>query len=185
MPDGSKAADDAGKKSLQQRALDELKEFVVVAVYLWVLFVVFAAYKRVLLQENGVNLWSQSFAIVNALVFGKVILIAQALKLGGGLKKQALIWTVLGRALLFSVVLVLFHIAEEAIRAWIKDLPLSTAVQDFGEATWFGLLTYAALFFVALIPFFAVQELGDVIGRDALWDLFFSRDKEELKLARE
>jgi hypothetical protein len=182
---GASAATGAGKKSLEERALDELKRYAVITLYLWVLFVLFATYKRMLLQENGISLWNQSFAIVNALIFGKVILIAQALDLGKSLKEQALIWVVVGKSLLFAVVMILFHIAEEAIRAWFNDLPLATAVRDFGGGTWLGLLTYAAIFFVVLIPFFAFQEVADVVGRDALRDLFITRDGRSLKLFRE
>ena len=106
-----------------------------------------------LLQENGISLWNHSFAIVNALIFGKVILIGRALDLGRSLKEQALAWIVLGKSLMFSIAVILFHIAEEAIRARFKGIPLSTSIEDFGGGTWLGLLTYAAIFFVALIPF--------------------------------
>jgi hypothetical protein len=41
-----------------------------------------ATYERMLLQENGISPWNQGFAIVNALIFGKVVLIAHALNLG-------------------------------------------------------------------------------------------------------
>jgi hypothetical protein len=182
---GASATTSAGKKSLEERALDELKKYAVITLYLWVLFVLFATYKRMLLQENGISLWNQSFAIVNALIFGKVVLIGQAFNLGKGLKEQALIWVVLGKSLLFTAVLILFHIAEEAIRAWFKDLPIATAVSDFGGGTWLGLLSYAAIFFVALIPFFAFQEVAEVVGGNALWDLFFTRDKRTFKLIKE
>jgi hypothetical protein len=187
MQDGLKTAPGGGtgKKSLKERALDELKKYAIITLYLWVLFVLFATYKRLLLQENGISLWNHSFAIVNALIFGKVVLIGQALNLGKGLKKQALIWVVLGKSLLFTVVLILFHIAEEAVRARLKDLPLATAVSDFGGGTWLGLLTYAAIFFVALIPFFAFQEVAEVFGSNALWDLFFTRDRRTFKLVKE
>ena len=186
MASGASAATAGAKKeSLEARALIELKRYAIITLYLWVLFVLFATYKRMLLQENGISLWNQSFAIVNALIFGKVILIAQAVDLGRSLKEQALVWIVLGKSLIFAIVLILFHIAEEAIRAWFKDLPLATSVQDFGGGTWLGLLTYAAIFFVALIPFFAFQEVAEVVGGGALWDLFFTRDRKTLKLIHE
>jgi hypothetical protein len=38
-----------------------------------------------ILQAHGVSVWEQSFAIVKALIFAKVILIAQALDLGAWL----------------------------------------------------------------------------------------------------
>jgi len=189
MQNGAKTASGASagpkKESLRERALDELKKYAVITLYLWVLFVLFATYKRMLLQENGISPWNQGFAIVNALIFGKVVLIAQALNLGRNLKDQALIWVVIGKSLLFTVVLILFHIAEEAIRAWSKGLPLATAISDFGGGTWLGLVTYAAIFFVALIPFFAFQEVAEVVGSNALWDLFFTRDRKTLKLVRD
>jgi hypothetical protein len=61
---------------------------------------------------------------------GKVVPIAQALNLGRNLKDQALIWVVLGKSLLFTVVLILFHIAEEAIRAWSRRRTPSTRRRD-------------------------------------------------------
>jgi hypothetical protein len=184
-PAGGAAAAAAKKESLEERALTELKRYAIIVLYLWVLFALFSAYKRVLLHENGISVWNESFAIVNALIFGKVILIAQALSLGGNLRDRALVWTVLGKSLLFAAVLILFHIGEEAIRAWFKDLPLSTAVADFGGGTWPGLVTYAAIFFVALIPFFAMQEVSDALGADALWSLMFTSRRKAFRLVQE
>ncbi len=185
MQDAAKMAQGAKKASLKERALHELKEYAIITLYLWVLFVLFASYKRMLLHENGISAWNQGFAIVNALIFGKVVLVAQALSLGDNLKERALVWIVLGKSLLFTVVLILFHIAEEAIRAWFKDLPLSTAVADFGGGTWLGLATYAAIFFVALIPFFAFRTVAEVIGGDALWKLLFTTGEKSFRLVQE
>jgi hypothetical protein len=176
----------AGKKgSLKERAIDELKAYAIITLYLWVLFVLFATYKRLLMHENGISVWNQGFAIVNALIFGKVILIGQALSLGESLKTRTLLSIALGKSLLFTVVLLLFHIAEEGVRAWFKDLPLSTALADFGGGFWLGLATYAAIFFVALIPFFTVQEIAKVVGADALWTLLFSRGRKAFRLIEE
>ena len=175
----------ATTESLEQRVVSELKKYAVITLYLWVLFVLFATYKRFLLHENGISVWNQSFAIVNALIFGKVILIFQALDVGRSLRNQALVWIVIGKSLLFSIILILFHIGEEAVRAWFKDLPWSTAVADFGGGTWPGLLTYAAIFFVALIPLFAFQAVADVVGADALWKLMFTSGRKAFRLVQD
>jgi len=184
-PEPGVGATGAKKASLEERALDELKHYAIITLYLWVLFVLFATYKRMLLHENGISVWNESFAIVNALIFGKVILIFQALKLGQRLKGLALAWIVLGRSLMFTIVLILFHIVEEAIRAWFNDLPLATSIQDFGGGTLLGFATYAAIFFVALIPFFAISEVAEVIGADALWKLMFASGRKAFKLVQE
>lgn len=187
MQQDSKAATGAvpAKKSLGARAVEELKKFAVIVAYLWILFALFALYKRMILRENGISAWNQGFAIVNALIFGKVVLIAQALRLGRGLRKRPLIWLIVGESALFSIVLILFHIAEEAVRAGIKGLPLASTIASAGGGTGFGFAIYAAIFFVALVPFFAIQELGDVLGGDTLRDLLLTRDRRGFKLVKE
>jgi hypothetical protein len=80
---------------LRERAFGELEKYAVITVYLWLLFALFSLHKQ-LVQGHGISLWHQGFAILNALIFGKVILIGQALKVGKGLERRALIWA--GRA---------------------------------------------------------------------------------------
>jgi hypothetical protein len=168
------------KKSFKERALGELEKYVVITAYLWVLFALFSLHKQVV-QGHGVSVWQQGFAIVNALIFGKVILIGRALEVGKGLERGALVWVVLGKSLIFAILLLAFHIAEEAIRAWFKGQPLSASFDDFGGAP-SGFVTYAAIFFVALIPFFAFQEAARVLGGGALWNLFFRGGQERFRL---
>jgi len=166
----SAKAEGVGKQNLKQRAASELEKYAIITVYLWLLFALFSLHKQ-LVQGQGVSLWLQGFAIMNALIFGKVILIGQMLEVGRGLERRALVWVVLGKSLIFAVLLLAFHIAEEAIRAWFESKPLSDAVASFG-GTLPGLITYAAIFFVALVPFFAFQEASRILGSDALWNLF-------------
>jgi predicted outer membrane lipoprotein len=182
-PSGAAAAPD--KPSLKSRALGELRQYAVITLYLWVLFAVFSLYRRMILQEHGVGVWQQSFAIVNALVFGKVILIAQALHLEAGLRKYPRIFIVLGNSALFTIVLMAFHILEDAIKAWILGRPLATSIAVFGGGTLSGFLSMGAIFFVALIPFFGIQEVARAVGGRALWDLFFSGRTQTFRLVEE
>jgi hypothetical protein len=174
-----------GKSSLKSRLFDELQKFLVITVYLWMLFALFDLYKGMILRENGVSVWAQSFTIINALIFAKVILIVQALNLGAGLQKYPLIYSALGKSLVMTMILFAFHIFEEAIRAMVKGLPLVNSIADFGGGTIRGFLTLGAIFFVTLIPFFAFREVGRVLGERALWDLFFSRRAKTFRLIQE
>jgi hypothetical protein len=137
-----------------------------------------------LVQGQDISAWQQGFAIVNALIFGKVILIGQALEVGTGLERRALVWVVLGKSLIFAILLLGFHLIEEAIRAWFGSRPLSEAFADLG-GTLPGLLSYAAIFFVALVPFFAFQEAGRILGNRALWNLFFHSDEKQFRLVED
>jgi len=185
MQNATGAAAAPQKPSLKDRALDELRHYVVITLYLWLLFAVFSLYKRMILQENGISVWGQTFAIVNALIFGKVILIAQALHLEAGLRKYPRIWIVLGNSFLFMVVLIVFHIIEDAIKAWFQGEPLATGVHDFGGGTLAGFLTLGAIMFVALVPFFGIQEVAHAVGAGALRDLFLTGRAQPFKLIQE
>jgi hypothetical protein len=172
-----------GKKSLKERAVGELERYAVITVYLWLLFALFGLHKQ-LVQGHGISVWQQGFAIVNALIFGKVILIGQALEVGKGLERRALVWVVLGKSLLFAILLLAFHIVEEAMRAWFESKPVSEAFGDFG-GTLPGLLASAAIFFVTLIPFFAFQEAARILGNSALWNLFFHTGEKRFRLTED
>jgi hypothetical protein len=108
-------------------------------------------------------------------------LIGRALEVGKGLERRALVWVLVGRSLIFAILLLAFHVAEEAVRAWFKGQPLSASFADFGGSLP-GLVAYAAIFFVALIPFFASQEAARILGGGALWNLFFRGGEERFRL---
>jgi len=179
----SEAEKAGGKKDLKERAVSELEKYAVITIYLWLLFALFSLHRQLVLGHE-ISLWRQSFAIVNALIFGKVILIGQALAVGKGLERRALVWAVLGKSLIFAILLLAFHIFEEAIRAGFEGQPLSAGFADFGGSL-AGLVTYVAIFFVALIPFFAFAEVGRVLGGDALWNLCVHAGDKRFRLIEE
>lgn len=170
------------KRSLKERAVDELKRYLVISAYLCVLLAVFSLHRQLLLGHE-ISLWQQGFAIINALVFGKIILLGEALKLGERKQNHALAWTVLRRSLIFSVLLVASQILEESIRAWFQHRHAASVIVDLGG--WPGVLCHAVIIFVALLPFFAVQEAGRVLGARALWNLFFRNDGRQVHLAQD
>jgi hypothetical protein len=177
------AAEPGGKKSLTERAVSELEKYAVITVYLWLLFALFGLHRE-LVQGHGISLWQQGFAIINALVFGKVILIGEALRLGKGQERHVLARAVLLKSLVFAILLVAFHMFEEAIRALFKSEPLSTVVAQFGGSL-AGIAAYGAIFFVVLIPFFAYEEAARVLGGRTLWDLFFRPHVEGFRLVED
>ena len=174
------------KPGLRNRVTSELRRFAVITLYLWVLLALFRLHKAMVLHAAGVHVWEQSFAIINALILAKLILIGQDLKMGAGLRKYRLVYSVLGHALFFTIVLIGFEILEKAIRAVVKGLPFATTSAEFGGGTLQGFLTVGAILFVMLIPLFVVQEVGNAIGGPApLWNLFFSSGEKKFRLVEE
>src|SRR4051812_14994568 len=97
------------KRNLRERAVHELREFLAMFLYLWVLFALFALHNMIILAEHHLNYQAQGFAIVNALLLAKVMLIAEDLHLGSRFKDKPLVYSILYKAFAFSVVLIGFH----------------------------------------------------------------------------
>lgn len=166
-------------KSLKERVLFELKEFFVIVVYLWVVLALFLLYKSVLLNEEHLSVLAQGFALINALVLGKIILIARALHLGEQFNDWPLIYPTVIKSALFSIVLAGFKILEGAVTGLFHHESFDQSIAGFGGGTLKGILTLTLLMFVVLIPFFGFTELQRILGEGKLAQAFFGpRDLE-------
>jgi len=158
--------------TLKERAYRELKAFIGIAFYLWVVLVLFLVYKSVLLNED-IGYVANGVALINALILGKFVLIAQAFHLGDQANDAPLIYPTLLKAALFSVVLACCKILEDAAVGFFHGKSFSQSIADLGGGTLKGILTLTVLLFVLLIPFFACGELKRVLGEGKLAQLFF------------
>src|SRR5215470_14872236 len=149
---------------LKQRAYHELKEFVFTALYLWVVLGLLLLYKSVILNEEHISYLAHGTALINALVLAKFVLIARAFRLGDQANDAPLIYPTLLKSALFSVVLAICKILEDAAVGFFHGKSFSESIADLGGGTWKGILTLTVLMFVFLIPFFAFGELQRVFG---------------------
>ena len=71
-----------GQRRLKERASDEFKRFIVIFLYLWVVFGLLSIHKSFVLSQVHLNYTEHAFAIINAFVFAKVLLVAEHFNLG-------------------------------------------------------------------------------------------------------
>jgi hypothetical protein len=173
---------DTSKPTLKQKAEHELKEFFGIALYLWVILILFQLYRSVLLAEEHISVAHQGFAIINALALAKVLLVAKALHLGEWIEDWPLIYPTLLKSALFSIVLGCFKILEEAGLGMYHGKSFQQSIADLGGGTLNGMLCHSLIMFVTLIPFFVVTELQGVLGEGKLTQLFF-RSRRSFKLS--
>ena len=157
---------DAKSNPYTEGLSNELKEYLLISFYLWVVFALFDVYRSVLVAQYHIDLAAKSFALTNALALAKIALIARALKLDTRLrpKGRALIYPTLMNAAAFSALLACFKILEEAAVGLYHHQSLTESMNGLGGGTWRGILCLAGIFFVMLIPFCAFSELGIVLG---------------------
>ncbi len=163
----------AGHDSLKDRAVHELKAFIYITLYFWVLFLTFDIYRWTAFQAHNISIEGQGFAIVNALILAKVTLVVETLLARRKLRDAPMIFAVLGHALLLALVLVAFHVVEDVVRAmWHGAAFLESLELDRAHLA--RLASMGAIFFVATIPFCAFQEFVRLIGHEALLKAIFA-----------
>jgi len=153
--------------------LFRLRHFLFIFVYLWLLLSVYTLHNALVLSDWSL-LTHLGAVTLKALVFAKFVLIGEHLKLGSRAEHLPLIWPILIKSALFSVVLVGFNLAEEAILHWLSPRQAAgTDTMDISSPP--AILSLTAMIFIALIPFFGIRELGRIIGEDGMFDLFFRK----------
>jgi hypothetical protein len=134
------------------------------SVYLWLAFGSFVLFERIIRGQMSLGFESQGFALINALVLAKVMLIAEDLDLGRRMRGQPLAVVALGEAVLFVLVFIAFHVLERLVVGLLHGSTLAPSVPAFAGREFAGLATVAVLLFVVLIPFFAFRDTGRALG---------------------
>ena len=84
-----------------------------------------------------------------------------------------LIWPVAYKAGLFALVFMLFHAIERIGLGLVAGKTLADSMPHIGGVTWEGKLTVWAIMTISLLPFFALREIGQILGEGRLWRLMF------------
>jgi hypothetical protein len=79
------------------------------------------------------------------------------------------------KSLIFSIFLTGFHVAERMIVGMIRRKSFAESFSGIGGGRLQAILSIGALTFVMLIPFFALRELGRMIGEEKLRALIYGR----------
>lgn len=160
---------------LADKGREEFRRFLVMFLYLWVVFGFFVLNESLVLGERHIAFAPQGFALINAAIMAKVMLIAEDLKIGRRFEHLPLIWTVVAKSAIFAVVFMLFHVAERIIVGEIAGKTLQESLPHLGGGTWHGRATVWAILTISLLPFFALREVSLMIGPSRMWQIFFGR----------
>ncbi len=143
--------------------------------YLALVFSVFTWYRRFLLASYDIEYTNYGFAVIEALVLAKVIMIGEVIRLGRGLEQKPLIYPTLYKTVVFTIFVGVFKLIEQVIKGLWKWEELTGGLIEFIEKGSLELLANSLVVFVAFISFFGVKELGRVLGEDKIQALFFRR----------
>lgn len=154
-------------------AAHEARRFFWMFLYLWVLFGLFGLYHEMVLNEAGIHFVPFGVAVVNALVLGKVMLVAEDLKLGHRIRPRPLIVPIILDSLILAVLFVVVHVLEHVIAGVIAGESVQASVPHMGGAGFPGLLVVGLILFVAMVPFFGFRHVREALGPERMHALLF------------
>jgi hypothetical protein len=166
------------RAQLKEKAISEAKKFAVIVGYLWVLFVMFEIHKLTILRgQNPATPLSYriGFALINALILGKIILIAEAFHFGDRYKDKPLVYAILFKSAVFSALLVCCDILEELLVGLFHHKTVAESIPTLGGGGVEGAFLVGLMVFIVLIPFFSFMEIARVIGEEELLSVIFKR----------
>ena len=105
------------KRKTKERAIAELKRYIAIALYLWVLLSIFEIHRYAVLRDvkmTSLQTYRIGFAAINALIMGKIILIGEALHLGEKLRRRRLVYSVLTKSTLFGLLVLCFRCSKKS-----------------------------------------------------------------------
>jgi phosphatidylserine synthase len=161
----------------KQSLYHQIISFIEIAVYLFLLFGILALHEAVASAKDGIEYHFYGFAIVNALVLGKVILVAEDFRFAEWFREQRPIYAILAKSVAFTILLLIFDIVEEVIVVTFKGKTIGESFPHIGDGSPRAFLFAIIIFSIALIPFFSFTEIGRVFGERELRSLFFTPAK--------
>jgi hypothetical protein len=167
----------------KQGLYHQIISFIEIGVYLLLFFGILALHEALVSAKDGIQFHFYGFAIVNALIFGKVILIAEDFRFAEWFRQQRPIYAILGKSFAFSLLLAIFYIVEELIVGRFKGQTISGSFPHIGDGSPRAWLFAITIIGIGLIPFFVFREICQVFGERELRSLFLSPAKTKRYVA--
>ena len=162
---------------LKRKAIHEFVEFAGIFLFLAFSFCALVTYSTLLLREFHIRYLSYAFALINALIIAKVILIGEYAHVGRKYEARPLLLSAVYKAFLFSLLVFGFHFVEEAIKGLLHGVSIA---RTYHELRLDDLLGHSIIIFCLFIPLFAFREFRRVLGEEKFYALLF-RSREASK----
>jgi len=159
----------------KQKIIHEMTEYWINFVYLAVVFFTFTLYRRLILEEYQVSYLHHGIAVIEAAVLAKIILLGEGARIGRKHEDKPLILPTLHKTIVFAIWVIGFKVLEHMIGGLLRGKGLAGGFHDLISKDGYEILANGLVMISAFVPFFAIKELGRVLGREKLHALFFRR----------
>lgn len=169
---------------MKEKIVHGMAVYWVYVAYFTLVFAAFTQYRRLILADVGISYANYGVALIEALIFSKVIMVGDVLRLGRGLDEKPLIIPTLVKTVFYTLFASAFTFIEHGLKGLLQGTGFVGGMMGFLDKGTGEVFAGALILFAAFIPFFALRELGHVFGGESkLLALFFkTRDRRQTPL---
>jgi hypothetical protein len=154
----------------------ELQEAVFPSLFFLVVFHLLAFSKSLLLESYNISATDVTIATVGALIVAKVILIFDGMSFTNIFSGRPLIYGVLWKSLIYSLLVFAFRLIEEGLSGWSSAGSFAASMQQFiVKATWSHYLIVQIWVLIALILYNSIVALDKHYGSGSMRQSFLGK----------
>ena len=151
----------------------EIFEMLPPTIYAFLVFSIVVFARSLMGDSSGLAMTTYTAALIAALIYGKSVLIADALPLFKWFKNR-MVMNVIWRTLLYMCIILLFQFLEELIPLWSKYGDFNTALSNFNEEVVWLRFWATHIILLLFISFYCFSTaLITVIGHEKFVNVFF------------
>jgi hypothetical protein len=126
-------------------------------------------------SEYEIDYFHYGYALIEALVLGKVVLLGKILHLGDQFHGKPLIVPTIYRTVSFSILVLAFAVVEHFVKGFIHGENIAAILADLAAKDGANIAARILMMFIAFIPMFASWEIVNLFGENKLFELLFER----------
>jgi hypothetical protein len=143
-------------------------------IFFFVALHIVALIRLLMLKGTGIAAGVSVSVTVAALILGKAVLLADMLPFINRYPTRPLIYNVVWKTALYTLVALLIHYLEHLIDFWRQTGGLVAGNRKLlAEIVWPHFLAIQILLIVMIFAYCTIRELARVLGRDKLLEMFF------------
>ena len=159
---------------LAAKTKEEIAAMLPPTIFFFLALHIVALIRVLMLKGTGIAAGTSISVAVAALILGKAVLLADMLPFINRYPAKPLIYNVLWKTALYTLVALLIHYVEHLVEFWRQTGSLVAGNRKLlAEIVWPHFLAIQILLIVMIFAYCTIRELARVLGRDKLLEMFF------------
>ena len=159
---------------LAAKIKEEIEALLPPTIFFFVALHIVVLIRTLMLKGTGIVLGTSASVTLMALILGKAVLIADLLPFINRYPTKPLIYNVVWKTAIYTLVALLVHYLEQLVDFWRQAGSLVAGNRQLlAEIVWPHFFAIQILLIVIVFSYCTIRELGRVLGKDKLIEMFF------------